>query len=112
MSNVNFSLKHTINVATEYHSPLYGSTRLPKDYCARHFNVERIRQDFDLTEEQLEHLDSLVLIKEGVGDFWTAYAKACYLGVSGKGTGRFDSNNWLNVDETLITCGAGVIAEL
>ena len=112
MSNVNFSLKHTVNVATEYHSPLYGSSRLPKEYCARHFNVDRIRQDFGITEEQAEYLDSLVLIKEGVGDYWVAYTKACYLGVSCKGTGKFNSDNWLVVDETLITCGAGVIAEL
>lgn len=106
------STKHTTNVGHEYHSPLYNTDRLPKGYCARHFNVERIDKEMDLTPEQAEYLDSLVLIKEGVGDYWVAYTKAAFLSPIGKGIGRNDSDNWLVVDETLVTCAQGVIDSL
>lgn len=106
------SAKHTINVATEYHAPMFGTDRLPKDYCARHLNVQRIAKDMDLTEEQAQHLDSLVLIKEGVGDYWVAYKKAAYLSPIGKGAARHNKNNWLVVEEKLSECAQGVIDSL
>jgi hypothetical protein len=93
---MNFSLKHTINVTSEVFSPIDASGFCGRGYSARRLHVARIGQDMDLTLEQLTTLSSIVLIKEGVGDFWTAIRED-RLG------DQFNSENWMAVEEVLST---------
>lgn len=89
-----FSLKHTINVTSEIFSPNSFGEYAP-GVSARRLHLDRIAQEVDLTLEQLTTLSSIVLIKEGVGDFWTAI-RADRMG------DQSNSDNWAGVEEQVV----------
>ena len=88
------SLKHTINATSEVFTPCQFTGKF-HEQSARRFNLVRLAETGEFTTEQIADLSTLILLKEGKGDCWTAIQESNLGGVS-------NSSNWIHCADTLI----------